>query len=64
MIRKIDAIQASNLVEVPALEEFIIQRKDLLIKMATLSPDEFYSLNQGINLEDILLEREILRKFG
>lgn len=64
MIRKIDAIQASNLVEVPALEEFIFQRKDLLIKMATLSPDEFYSLNQGINLEDILLEREILRKFG
>jgi len=64
MSRKIEAITASNMIEVPALEAFIIKRKDQLTKMATLSPDEFYNLNQGTNLDDILLEREILRKFG
>ena len=45
-------------------EQFIISNKDLIQKASTLSQDEFNSLNTGMSLEDILLERDILNKFG
>jgi hypothetical protein len=34
------------------------------VMLSSLSNAEFNRLNQGISLEDILLERELFRKFG
>ena len=64
MIEKINKIEVSNITSEPGLEEFIVRHKERLEKLATLSPEEFSSLNKGTSLENIFLEREILRKFG
>ena len=64
MIEKINNIQVSNIVSRPILEDFIIQNKESLEKLATLSADEYSRLNKGMSLADIFLEKEILRKFG
>lgn len=64
MVEKINNIECSNIVCEPGLENFIIDNKEQLEKLKTLSSDEFSRLNQGMSLDDIYLEREILRKFG
>jgi hypothetical protein len=64
MVEKINSIQESGLVSEPLLEHFVIQNKELFEKIATLSKEELVHLNKGASLSDILLEREILRKFG
>jgi hypothetical protein len=64
MIEKINEIQVSNIVSEPILEDFIIQNKEDLEKLAMLSSDEYSRLNKGMSLADIFLEKEILRKFG
>lgn len=64
MIDKINRIQVSGIDPMPEMENFIIEQKDQLEKIAGLSQDEFTRLNQGTSLQDILLEREILRRFG
>lgn len=64
MLEKISAIeQAEGIVPQP-LQAFLIERGPWLQKVETLSPDEFNSLNRGSSVDEILLEREILRKFG
>jgi hypothetical protein len=64
MVEKIKALQESGMVSETGPVDFINQNKEQFEKMATLSREEFMSLNKGISLSDILLEREILRKFG
>ncbi|MBC7890245.1 MAG: hypothetical protein H7Z13_20410 [Ferruginibacter sp.] len=64
MIEKISRIEASHTFIIPAIEEFIIENKEQLKIISSLSKDEFNNLNMGIGLTDILLEREILKKFG
>jgi hypothetical protein len=64
MIHKIDQIEKSNMVRESEIENFIIQKKDSLELISTLDKEEFNSLNTGTSLQDILLEREILNKFG
>lgn len=64
MFEKIRAIEASNIQSRPAIENFIIQNKERLETIGTLSKEELASLNTGTELKDILLEREILRKFS
>jgi hypothetical protein len=64
MIDKINKIEVSNIVSEPAIENFIIDNKEHLIKSSSLVKEEFNRLNMGTSLEDILLEREILKKFG
>jgi hypothetical protein len=64
MLSKIDRIEVSNITEEPAIEGFIIENKDHFSKTALLTKEEFNKLNTGISLEDILLEREIIRKYG
>ena len=64
MLVKIDEIEISNIVSEPNIEQFIIDRKEEFELIATLNKAEFAKLNSGILLEDILLEREILKKFG
>ncbi len=64
MLEKISAIEESNKVSEPYLEQFINDRKEELYLMATLDKQEFAELNKGATLSDILLEKEILKKFG
>jgi hypothetical protein len=64
MLEKIRTIEISNIESNSDIEDFIIKNKTKLEIITSLSIEEFASLNQGISLSDILLEREILRKFG
>ena len=64
MLEKIEQIEVSNIVTEPGLENFIIERKQEFETISTLNASEFAQLNTGRMLNDILLEREILKKFG
>ena len=64
MLDKINIIEVTNIVSEPKIEEFIIQNKEYLEMLSTLSNDEFNSLNMGMTLNEILLQRDILNKFG
>jgi hypothetical protein len=64
MIEKINLIEVAAIQAEPALESFILQNKSYLETLSTLDPTEFNSLNSGTSLDDILMEREILKKFG
>ena len=64
MLEKISAIEASNREIHPAIEAFIIENKSLLESLSTFSHAEYNRLNQGMTVSEVLLEREILRKFG
>jgi hypothetical protein len=64
MLDKLARIEATSQQEHPATEQFILQRKAELETMASLDEDEFSQLNTGTALKDILLQREILKKFG
>ena len=64
MLEKLEQIEVSGLGDNPAIEDFIKSNKEYLDTLATLNEDEYASLNQGKPVEDILLEREILKKFG
>jgi len=63
MLEKIQTIEESRQKSHPAFEQFLIQNKERLETIGTLNREELASLNQGTPLADILLEREILRKF-
>jgi len=64
MIEKIQRIETQGLVEEPAIEDFLLKNKERIETIATLTVEEFNNLNSGMNLQDLLLEREILKKFG
>ena len=64
MIEKIEAIEASHLINNPVLERFVLENKSRLENLLTLTNEEFNRLNQNNTVEELLLEREILRKFG
>ena len=64
MLAKIEEIEVSNILSEPKIEQFIIDKKEEFEQLAILNASEFAKLNRGDSLSDILLEREILRKFG
>ena len=64
MIDKISGIEAAGIVNEPAVEDFIINNRLQLEVSPSLSKEEFTSLNTGMSLDDILLEREIIKKFA
>jgi hypothetical protein len=64
MLEKIATIEESNIEGHPAIENFIVTNKSLFEDISGFDHDEFNSLNKGSSGQDILLEREILRKFG
>lgn len=64
MTEKINSIEAANMVDESVIESFIIQHRDQLDVITTLNMEEFNRLNTGISLNDILMEREIIKKFG
>lgn len=64
MLEKIEVIEKSNLENNPGLESFILENRSRLENIASLTKEEFNRLNQNNTVEELLLEREILRKFG
>lgn len=64
MIEKLEKIEVSNTVSNTAIEDFIYNKKNYIEALATLDQHEFARLNQGVQLKDILLERDLLKKFG
>ncbi|MBV9986882.1 MAG: hypothetical protein JO301_04350 [Chitinophagaceae bacterium] len=64
MLEKIKEIEIANIESNSAIEQFIVENRTLLENIAAFSHEEFNRLNQGISPSDILLEREILKKFG
>jgi hypothetical protein len=64
MLKKITAIEARGNKGFPAVEQFINQHKEQLESIGSLNREELASLNEGMPLASILLEREILRKFS
>lgn len=64
MIDKIDKMEKSCLIDEAKIENYIIQNKSKIETISTLNKDEFNSLNTGTSLEDILMERDIIKKFG
>lgn len=63
MLEKIQSIEEAQRKNHPAVEQFLLGNKERLETIGSLNREELSSLNQGIPLADILLEREILRKF-
>jgi hypothetical protein len=64
MLAKIDEIEVSNIVSEPKIEDFINALKADFEIMYSLTASEFAQMNRGVPFKDVLLEREILRKFG
>ncbi|MEJ7586924.1 MAG: hypothetical protein WKI04_05120 [Ferruginibacter sp.] len=64
MIGKISQLQEKGCKSLPVLEKFLKRNQEHLETLVTLNKDEFISLNNGALVTNILLEREILRKFG
>ena len=63
MINKISQLQQLYITE-HATEMFIINKLSQLEALTTFNKDEFNGLNEGMSIDDIILEREILKKFG
>ena len=64
MLKKIEQIEVSTILSEPKLEKFLINRKHEIETISKLNAAELAQLNRGRIIEDILLEREILKKFG
>lgn len=64
MAEKIEGLERIIPKQQGLISGFINQHKESLDQMASLSPDEFTTLNLGTPLSDIMLERAILQKFG
>lgn len=64
MIEKINSIEVSQIQSNLALETFIRDKKDFIESIQNFTPEEFAKLNEGMPLEEVLAERELLRRFG
>lgn len=64
MLEKLEQIEVSGLGDNPSIVDFISSNKEYINTLASLNEEEFASVNQGKPVKDILLEREILKKFG
>lgn len=64
MVEKIEGIEANGLNPNTAMLQFLASNKDKLEHVNDLNREEFSRYNNGTTIEDLLLEREILKKFG
>lgn len=64
MLEKIKQIEALSIAREPAIETFLLNRKEEIELTASLSQEEFAYLNRVASLKDIVLERALLKKFG
>ena len=64
MVNKIEAIQQSYHITIPAIEHFILSNKEKLDEMALFDGTDFYNLNKGTSYNDIIMEKCIFKKFS
>jgi hypothetical protein len=64
MLYKLDQLEKTGRSAHAVQSRFIQENKPLLEKAAALSAEEMRRVNTGEALDAVLLEREILRKFG
>lgn len=64
MLEKLESLSIVKTEHFTATEGFILSNKPLLEKIPLLTPEEFNRLNQGNTVEELLLERKIVLKFG
>ncbi len=64
MLEKIESIEISNIEANENLISFLTENKTWLAELGDFNKDEFAQYNSGTPIKDILLEREILKKFG
>lgn len=64
MLDKLNMLESQNNNVLPALEEYLTKNKPDLEHISGLSKEDFLRYAQGTPVADILLEKEILRKFG
>jgi len=64
MIDFLNEIERAQVQNIERAYEFFEKNKDNLNEMSTFSAYEFDQLNSGIGVEEILGERQILKKFG
>ena len=64
MVERIQQMEASANIFNPSQEVFIKENKEKLEALSDLTAGEMGQLNQGTSLKNILLQKEILKKFG
>ena len=64
MLDKIATIENSPIEGHAAIENFLMANKSLIENISSFNHTEFNLLNRGMKVSEILLEKEILRKFG
>jgi hypothetical protein len=64
MLDKIETIEVSSIESNTTIEQFLNKNKTRLEYISSLNKYEFNRFNAGANIEDIILERELLKKFG
>lgn len=64
MIRKIEQLESVGAMINSELTNFLLNNNKRLEALATLTVEELKRINQGETLENVLIERDLLRKFG
>jgi hypothetical protein len=64
MIEKIDNIVLSQFIVTQPQEVFLIEHNNFLNKVKDLDADEYKMLNSGMTIDDIIIQREIFRKYA
>lgn len=64
MVDWLEGIESAQIQNIQRFDAFFEENGKYLNKASSLSSYEFDQLNEGIEMEDILKEREILRKYG
>ena len=63
MLDKIENIEAAQIVNSGYLERFLHEKRGFLETISSFTEDEYLSLNQGNPVNQILLDREFLKRF-
>jgi hypothetical protein len=64
MIRKIEQIQTSNILDTSKQQDFILMNKAHIQLLETFDALEFEMLNRGRSMEEVKKESALLKKFG
>lgn len=64
MVNKIAQIETEQRVEDSKLVTFMVANREQLEALSLFEKEDFISLNQGSSVRDILLEKEIIKKFS
>ncbi len=64
MILKITALEKSHSETLKASETFILENRAMINQFNELDGEDFLRLNKGTDLQSILLEKELIKKYG